>query len=89
VLTYLGIGLIWALMAGGQDVLNAPATWLEFMLRAPFETGRENVLYIFFNGVALFQAWQANRRTPLQFTGPFRITSPNPSSPDPEVPAGG
>ena len=36
-------------------------------------------------GFALWEAWKANRGVHLSFNGPFRVSTPGSSGPEPEV----
>jgi hypothetical protein len=47
-----------------------------FMLISPFLGGFQNVIGWLIIGIALWEAWKANRRVALSITGPFTIAAP-------------
>lgn len=49
-----------------------------FALALPFMSGLQNILGLLIIGFGLYQAWQMNIKTKLNFQGPFEIKSSGP-----------
>jgi hypothetical protein len=74
-------GLAQVLLA----LLVLSAIWIGLCYTAPIVISVSDPISGLIFGFALWEAWKANRRVELSFNGPFRVSTPGLSEPEPEV----